>query len=216
MNPKHYSFLSKAKLAFFIASISSLILLNSCSDDGPAGDDPTEELPSNLVYSVNQLELQKGLAGTSVEPTLKGNSPFTFKVSSEPDNGGAVTIDNEGVISVANTLAVGSYDLKITVSNTVGTAEFENAFSIVISDRAEVTFAANVKTIIENNCSSCHTTGSQPQFIDYQTAKNNVDNILDRIQREQGEGGFMPQGRSKLPQDDIDAIKLWKADGLKE
>lgn len=81
-----------------------------------------------------------------------------------------------------------------------------------------VTYEKDVKTIIQNNCVVCHSpNGSQPYFplTDYTAAKNAIDNILDRIQRANGDPLKMPQGGTLSP-DHINIIKKWKADGLLE
>lgn len=81
-----------------------------------------------------------------------------------------------------------------------------------------VTYNKDVKTIIQNNCVVCHSaTGSNPYFplTDYTAAKNAIDNILDRIQRANGDPLKMPQGGTLSP-DHINIIKKWKADGLLE
>lgn len=81
-----------------------------------------------------------------------------------------------------------------------------------------VTYNKNIKTIIDNNCVVCHSpTGSNPYFplTDYTGVKNSIDNILDRIQRANGDPLKMPQGGT-LSQDNINMIVKWKADGLLE
>ncbi|MPT31243.1 MAG: cytochrome c [Chryseobacterium sp.] len=81
-----------------------------------------------------------------------------------------------------------------------------------------VTYNKNVKTIIDNNCVVCHSpTGSNPYFplTDHTAVKNSIDNILDRIQRANGDPLKMPQGGT-LSQDNINMIIKWKADGLLE
>jgi len=81
-----------------------------------------------------------------------------------------------------------------------------------------VSYNKNVKSIIDNNCVVCHSpTGSNPYapLTDYTSVKNAVDEILDRIQRPNGDPLKMPQGRT-LSQDNINVIIKWKADGLQE
>jgi mono/diheme cytochrome c family protein len=81
-----------------------------------------------------------------------------------------------------------------------------------------VTYNKDVKAIIQNNCVVCHSpVGSNPYFplTDYTATKNTVDNILDRIQRANGDPLKMPQGGTLSP-GDINIIKKWKSDGLLE
>ncbi|MDF0720935.1 hypothetical protein P0M11_13095 [Kaistella sp. PBT33-4] len=79
-----------------------------------------------------------------------------------------------------------------------------------------VSFAKDVKPIIDNSCIVCHSPGGISGFYpltDYNKVKNAADNILDRIQRPTGDPQKMPQGGA-LSQPDIDLIKKWKTDGL--
>lgn len=81
-----------------------------------------------------------------------------------------------------------------------------------------VTYNKDVKAIIQNNCVVCHSpTGANPYYplTDYTLVKNAVDNILDRVQRANGDPQKMPQGGT-LSLNDINLIKKWKADGLLE
>ncbi len=81
-----------------------------------------------------------------------------------------------------------------------------------------VTYDKDVKAIVQSNCVVCHSpTGANPYFplTDYIAVKNAVDDILDRIQRANGDPLKMPQGGS-LPQDKINVILKWKSDGLLE
>ena len=81
-----------------------------------------------------------------------------------------------------------------------------------------ITYNKDIKTIVQNNCVVCHSpTGSNPYFplTDYTATKNAIDNILDRIQRANGDPLKMPQGGT-LSQDNINVFKKWKDDGLLE
>lgn len=84
----------------------------------------------------------------------------------------------------------------------------------------KVTYNANVKTIIDNICTSCHSANGTASFrplTTYAEVKEAVETagLLDRIQLENGEPGLMPQG-GKMPQSRIDLILKWKEDGLLE
>lgn len=88
-----------------------------------------------------------------------------------------------------------------------------------ISDNTPITvpvkYNSDVKTIVDNNCIGCHSAGSFKPFTTYADVKNNIDGILDRIQRPNGDPGKMPQGGS-LSQTQINTFIKWKADGLAE
>ena len=85
-----------------------------------------------------------------------------------------------------------------------------------------VTYTEHVQPIIEHNCVVCHANppinAAPMSLTTYEFVKNAVETrgLLDRIQREQGESGAMPLGGPRLPQDLIDVIVQWKAEGLRE
>lgn len=83
-----------------------------------------------------------------------------------------------------------------------------------------VTYNSHVKSIISANCTSCHGAGGTASFRPlgtYAELKDAVQNtdLLDRIQRQNGETGIMPQ-TGRMPQGTIDLIVQWNTDGLLE
>jgi uncharacterized membrane protein len=92
----------------------------------------------------------------------------------------------------------------------------------VIPEVPKVTFA-KIAPILKLNCVPCHEANSGANFdarkkhVDnFTIAKDNAATIADRIQRETTVAGFMPRGKAKLAQADIDLVKQWIADGLLE
>ncbi len=85
-----------------------------------------------------------------------------------------------------------------------------------------VTYTANIKTIINNNCIICHGTipanGAPMPLTTYDLVKDAILNrpLIDRISRPQGAPGMMPNGGTRLPQNQIDLIVQWKNQGLQE
>lgn len=84
------------------------------------------------------------------------------------------------------------------------------------------TYTNNVKSIIDANCISCH--GSTPSngapmslntFENVKDAALNSD-LIDRISRVQGEDGLMPNNGVRLPQNKIDIIIQWQANGYQQ
>ena len=79
-----------------------------------------------------------------------------------------------------------------------------------------------VKPTIDNNCLFCHgvflANGSPMSLITYEEVKEAMLNrgLVDRLLLENGDGLLMPQGGPKLPQNKIDEIIKWQADGLLE
>lgn len=82
----------------------------------------------------------------------------------------------------------------------------------------KVTYNKDVKPIVEANCIACHSPGGPASFqpwTSYNQVKTHIDNILDRIQRPNGDPDKMPQGGA-LSQTQINIFIKWKADGLVE
>ncbi|MCW4469768.1 cytochrome c [Flavobacterium sp. MFBS3-15] len=83
-----------------------------------------------------------------------------------------------------------------------------------------ITYNGQIKSIISANCLSCHGSDGISSFRPlgtYAELKDAVQNtdLLDRIQRRDGEQGIMPQ-TGRMPQGSIDLILQWNTDGLQE
>ncbi|WP_452596608.1 hypothetical protein [Pontimicrobium sp. MEBiC01747] len=93
---------------------------------------------------------------------------------------------------------------------------------IVIEPNVFVTYDANVKSIIDNNCISCHNNppinGASTSLVTYNDVKTSVEsiNLINRISAQAGDAGAMPLGGPRLPQNFIDIVVQWQADGLLE
>ena len=86
---------------------------------------------------------------------------------------------------------------------------------------SSVSFNANIKPIMINNCIACHNNppvnGAPFALVTYNdvvTATNN--SLISRISRQTGENGAMPLGGTRLPQNLIDLISQWKNEGYLE
>ncbi|PZR19954.1 MAG: hypothetical protein DI539_12290 [Flavobacterium psychrophilum] len=96
---------------------------------------------------------------------------------------------------------------------------YEEISEEIIID-GDVTYDANVKSIIDANCVSCHSNGNVASFrplTNYTEVKNAVENggLLQRIQMQDAEPGVMPQ-TGRMSQAKIDVILQWNEDGLLE
>lgn len=92
-----------------------------------------------------------------------------------------------------------------------------NTYDEISKKTENPTYEANVEHIIHHNCLSCHYgTNQYPNLETYEGVRNAclVNNLVCRIEGENC-GIRMPQG-GKLPQSDIDLIKLWVANGFEE
>jgi uncharacterized membrane protein len=93
---------------------------------------------------------------------------------------------------------------------------------IVIAPDVSVTYDANVKSIIDNNCIVCHNNppvnGASTSLVTYNDVKTSVESIglIGRISSQAGDPGAMPLGGPRLPQNFIDIVTQWQADGLLE
>ncbi|MFA9191896.1 cytochrome c [Flavobacterium sp. FZUC8N2.13] len=85
-----------------------------------------------------------------------------------------------------------------------------------------ITYRQNVKSIIDNNCISCHgatpRNGTSLSLSTYAQVKNAMENrgLLNRISLNNGNSALMPQGGPRLPQTTIDVVAKWQQDGLLE
>ncbi|MCJ7933393.1 MAG: hypothetical protein MUW56_07065 [Chryseobacterium sp.] len=88
-----------------------------------------------------------------------------------------------------------------------------------ISDNKPITlpvkYTADVKPIMDNNCIGCHSAGSFKPLTTYDQVKANIDGIIDRIQRPNGDPEKMPKGGS-ISAAQINIFIKWKANGLTE
>lgn len=84
------------------------------------------------------------------------------------------------------------------------------------------TYLSKVKTIMDNNCISCHgatpTNGAPNSLTTYAEVKDAVLNrgLIDRISRTNGAPGLMPLGGPRMTQQTIDIVIDWNNDGLLE
>ena len=81
-----------------------------------------------------------------------------------------------------------------------------------------ITYDAHIAPIITNTCSPCHIPpkGNKEALNTYASAKAHVDEMIERIQKNPGDKGFMPFKHPKLPDSTIQVFVKWKADGLLE
>jgi hypothetical protein len=102
------------------------------------GSDPAPALkPSNLIYATNTITVTQGTAAISVTPTVTGTAPLTFSIATVSTPNSAITINSStGVVSLATTSVVGTFQVNIQVSNTAGNEIFTNALTITVNSPA--------------------------------------------------------------------------------
>lgn len=83
---------------------------------------------------------------------------------------------------------------------------------------AIVSYTGNVKPLMQANCTPCHfpPNGREKSFDNYTAAKNNIDAIVNRVNRNPMDKGFMPKKHPKLSDSSINVLVQWKKDGLVE
>ena len=95
--------------------------------------------------------------------------------------------------------------------------EIEEDAPVVVGN---VTYTANVKSIIDAECVSCHSAGGSGAFrplTNFNEVKAAVQSagLLDRIQLQNSQPGVMPQ-TGRMTQAKINLILQWNEDGLLE
>ena len=76
------------------------------------------------------------------------------------------------------------------------------------------TFSDCVKPIFEQNCMDCHSSNIN-RLTNYEEIKEAVLNgkVIESIEKEENELGFMPLFNNKLTSQEIELIKNWKENG---
>ena len=101
----------------------------------------------------------------------------------------------------------------------------QNTFDDIEADEEpapEVVSYQDIKPIIDNVCLTCHSNptqnGAPMPLVNFEMVKGAVldRDLLERISRNPGADGLMPLGGPRLPQQSIDLIFKWEADGLLE
>jgi hypothetical protein len=166
---------------------------------------------TNLNYNPNNLELTSGRAASSIAPTLAGSAPLIFSVTSTPA-APQITIDaNTGVLTAGTTTPAGTYRMEVGVTNGAGRVNFPNAYTFTVRaapNAVVVTFRDVQPSLVV--CGNCH------NYNTFAAARTNVNAIINRVERPQGSTGFMPRGGTPLTAAQINLLKQWLADGLRE
>jgi mono/diheme cytochrome c family protein len=88
----------------------------------------------------------------------------------------------------------------------------------IVTAATGITYKGNIEPLMVANCSPCHMPpkGNKRPYNSYTAVKNDVDEILERIQKNPGERGFMPARHANLSDSTIQLVLQWKAAGLPE
>ena len=79
-------------------------------------------------------------------------------------------------------------------------------------------YLTDVKPLLAEKCTPCHfpPNGRKKPLDTYESAKENIDEIISRIEKNPDERGFMPFKHARLSDSVILVFKQWKLDGLAE
>jgi uncharacterized membrane protein len=85
-----------------------------------------------------------------------------------------------------------------------------------IQNNEDVSYARDVKPIMDNRCVSCHGNptnfGAPNSLTTYENVKSSVlNNLIDRISRPEGTSGAMPLGGTRLTQNEINVMIAWQS-----
>lgn len=85
-----------------------------------------------------------------------------------------------------------------------------------------ISYDTHIKSIFDTNCVACHSNpainGAGVPLTTFSQVKSAIEatDLIDRINRQSGEGGFMPLGGSRMPQAAINLIIQWQTEGFVE
>ena len=98
----------------------------------------------------------------------------------------------------------------------------ENDLIDQVDPEVVITYSEQIKPIFDSNCVACHSNpainGAGVPLTTLSEVQSSIENtnLIDRINRQSGEGGFMPLGGSRIPQASIDLIIQWQTEGFAE
>ena len=82
-----------------------------------------------------------------------------------------------------------------------------------------IAYTTDISAVIDAKCSPCHfpsKNGNKKPLDSYAAIKENIDDILLRIQADTADKKFMPRKKPKLDDGTISLLKEWKAGGMLE
>ena len=96
---------------------------------------------------------------------------------------------------------------------------FSNCHSSKKLAKTKVTYQANIQVLVATNCSPCHfpdKNGMKKPLNSYTAVRDNIDEILHRIELKPEEKGFMPFKHPRLSDSTIAVFKQWHDKGMPE
>lgn len=120
------------KIIIFACTISLLVF--ACKQDAPT---TATAAPSNFSYAVASTSILKGDVGSSVAPDINnGGGKLTFTLNGTAVSGISVN-SSTGVITWSSALAVGTYQIVILATNSMGSCS--GTYSLIVNGNGQVT-----------------------------------------------------------------------------
>lgn len=192
-----------------LSTLAIAVFISSCKDEEiekpVASVNPTAQTISS--GSATAIALTSSIDGTTFTWTVEQNG-----VSGATPGTGNSIAQTLTTIDFSNGSAV--YTITPTANGVAG----EPVTVTITVTPPKVTYNAHVKPLVTSSCTPCHmASGYNPVKLDqYAVAKSKINNIIDRVKREQNAAGFMPSGGTKLSADKIALLEKWRDDGLLE
>ena len=85
------------------------------------------------------------------------------------------------------------------------------------SSKMKVTYVADIQPLVVKHCSPCHIPpGKKEPLNTFAAVKHEIDEVIESIQKNPGQHGFMPAKHSKLSDSTINVFVQWKKTGMQE
>ena len=172
--------------------------------------------PVSLSYNPSTISLFSTTSKNSSSPSINnGGSAITnIRLLGKIPNG--ITINSAtGVVSISNSVGIGTYVLSFEVSNALGSTTFSNKLTVQVIDISNaITFNNDILPLIEGKCQPCHTpNGDNRNYTVYSTAKARAASIVIRTAN-----GTMPRNGANggLSQAQKELFAQWVEDGTLE
>ncbi|HET6559954.1 MAG TPA: PKD-like domain-containing protein [Prolixibacteraceae bacterium] len=196
-----------------IAGFLALLFFNGCKEE--------EALPPKVPVVNATTDMPTIDSGTTASISLKSDvstANFKWTVIVNSVSGASDGSGNSIAQTLHATGAVAGTATYIITPQANGVDGIPVSVIITVKPVVKITYQADVKQIFTTSCTPCHMTSgyNSVKLDNYTVAKSKITTILDRVQRTQGTSGFMPQGGTKISDENIATLKKWLADGLLE
>ena len=166
--------------------------------------------PSSLSYSPTGSSVMQGTAGASATPTINnGLGTITYSLTGTIPTGISIN-SSTGIISWSSAVAIGSYTLTVTATNSAGKTTATYALTVTAAVTT-VSFSKDILPIMSSSCGGCHSYTKNYAGVSSHTTGCN--SIQDKIGTTYCSGSRMPKGASALSAAYISLFNTWIAQG---